>query len=182
MNTQKQILAEGLKYLDMENQVIPLIGVDEFRSSIGEDDDMITIHFLVKGKRVADDLAEWFERGYDWVIDAEPSPGEVTDGRWIVFVEMNRRSNTPKQIMEMIDDLETLTGIKSEGWQMKIGDKKEAASVEFMKKNLTLSPHEYRATQEEPLNEWREIAGIETVSTYNNDEEMKAMKRRAGIY
>ena len=176
-----RILNEGLKYMDMENQVIPFLGIDEFKSSIGADDDLITLNFVVKGKAVGEDLAEWLERGYEWVVDAESSPGEVTKGKFYVFAEMTRRTTSPHRIMEMIDDLETLTGLKSSDWKIKIGDKTETASAEFIKANIDLSPHEYRQAHEETLNEWREIAGIQTVQTYNDDEAMKILKRQAGI-
>ena len=168
--------------MDMEDQVLPLLGIDQYKSSVGGDDDIITLNFVVKDKAVGDDLAEWFERGYDWVVDAEPSPGEVTSGKFFVFVEISRRSKSPEQIMEMIEDLETLTGLKPSEWKFKIGEETEPASANFIKKNIQLSPHDYRMAHEEPLNEWRQIAGIQTTSTYNDDEDMKAMKRRAGIY
>jgi hypothetical protein len=177
-----KILTEGLRHLDMEDMIIPNLGIDQYQSSVGEDSDLITLNFVVKAKEVGDDLAEWFERGYEWVVDSEPSPGEVTDGKWLVFVEMNRRSKSAIQIMEMIGDLETLTGLKPQEWKVKIGEEVGDASIEFIKKNLELSPHDYRMNQEEPLNEWREIAGIPTVSTYTDDETMKALKRQAGIY
>lgn len=178
-----KILTEGLKYMDMKNQVFPSIGVDEFKSSVGDDDDLITLSFAVKGKAVAEDLAEWFERGYDWVVDAETSPGEVTTGKWLVFVEMNRRSKSDDQIMEMIGDLETLTGFTDSDWKMKIGEKIEPASAKFIRNNLDLSPHSYRSSHDEPLNEWRQIAGIPTVKTYvDEDEAIKAIKRQAGIF
>ena len=168
--------------MDMEDQVLPLLGIDQYKSSVGGDDDIITLNFVVKDKAVGDDLAEWFERGYEWVVDAEPSPGEITSGKFFVFVEMSRRSKSPEQIMEMIEDLETLTGLKPSEWKFKIGEETEPASKEFIKKNIQLTPHDYRMAHEEPLNEWRQIAGIQTTSTYNDDEDMKAMKRRAGIY
>jgi hypothetical protein len=177
-----KILTEGLKHLDMENQLFPYLGIDQYKSSVGDDDDLITLNFTCKSKAVAEDLAEWFEKGYDWVIDAEASPGEVTTGKFLVFVEINRRSKSGKQIMEMIEELETLSGIKPEDWKFKIGELIEPASAEFIEKNIQLSPHDYRVAHEEPLNEWRQIAGIQTTNTYNDDEEMKAIKRRAGIY
>lgn len=176
-----KILTEGLKHLDMQNQVLPLLGIDQYKSSVGQDDDLITLNFVVKAKAVAEDLAEWFERGYDWVIDAEPSPGEITSGKFFVFVEITRRSKSADQIMEMIEDIETLTGLKPTEWKFKIGEETQPGSKEFIKKNIQLSPHDYRVAHEEPLNEWRQIAGIHTTNTYNDDEDMKAIKRRAGI-
>jgi hypothetical protein len=178
----KKYLTEGLKYLDMKNQVFPSLGIDQYKSSVGQDDDLITLHFAVKSKAVGEDLAEWFEKGYDWVVDAETSPGEVTDGKFLVFVEMTRRTKSAERIMEMIIELETLTGLNPDEWKFKIGDNIQKGSKEFIEKHLQLSPHDYRMAHEEPLNEWRQIAGIKTTNTYNDDEDMKAMKRRAGIY
>lgn len=185
---QKTILTEGLRYLDMKDQVYPTLGIDQYASSVGTDDDLITLDFTVKAKEVAADLAEWFERGYDCVVDAEPSPGEVTAGKFLVFVEMNRRLSGPKQIIEMLDDLQTLTGFKVEDWKIKIGDQTEQADINFIKSNVEMSPHEYRmskdttAQDDAQLNEWRRIAGVNTVSTYTEDEAIKAIKRQAGIY
>lgn len=177
-----KILKESLKYQEMKDQVFPVIGIDQYASSVGSDDDLITLDFTVRDKQVADDLTEWFERGYDWVIDSETSPGEVATGKYLVFVEMNRRSKSAEQIMEMIEDLETLTDIKPSEWKVKIKSETKSATLNDIKSGITLSPHEYRMANEEPLNEWRQIAGIQTVQTYNDDEAMKAMKRRAGIF
>ena len=178
----KKILNEGLNYMDMEGQMYPVVGIDQYASSVGQDDDMITLDFAVKNKQAATDLAEWFERGYTWVIDAEPSPGEVSERKFLVFVEMTRRSRSPEQIMEMLEDLETLTGFKKSDWKIKIGEETKPATAENIKAGIELSPHDYRVAKEEPLNEWREIAGIPTVSTYENDEAIRAIKRQAGIY
>ena len=182
-----KILVEGLRHLDMEGMINPILGVDQYASSVGTDDDLITLDFEVKSKDVAEDLSEWFEKGYDFVIDSSPSPGEVTNGKFLVFVEVERRRQSPNQIMEMLGDLETLTGLSTDDWKMKIGDDVEPASIDFIKRNVKTSPHDYRLSKEEKtdednLNEWREIAGIKTVNTYKDDEDMKALKRQAGIY
>lgn len=177
-----KIINESLKHLDMDGQVFPIVGIDQYASAVGQDDDLITLNFIVKTKAVASDLSAWFEKGYDWVIDAEISPGEVTDGKFYVFVEINRKNKSPDQIIEMLDDLETLTGFKNNEWKLKIGDELFPSTADIIRSKIQLSPHEYRMAKEEPLNEWRQIAGIQTTNTYNNDEEMKAIKRRAGIY
>lgn len=177
-----KILKESLTFGCMKDQVFPIVGIDQYVSSVGSDDDLITLDFTVRDKQVADDLTEWFERGYEWVIDSETSPGEVTSGKFLVFVEMNRRSKSAEQIMEMITDLETLTEIKPSSWKIKIKDETKSATLKEIKSGITLSPHEYRMAHEEPLNEWRQIAGIQTTNTYIDDEDMKAIKRRAGIF
>ena len=62
------ILSESLNYLDMENQVIPVVSVDEYAAKMGTDKDIVTVTFMVKSKLVAEDLVTWFERGYDQAL------------------------------------------------------------------------------------------------------------------
>jgi hypothetical protein len=181
-----KILNEGLKYMDMENQVVPFVGVDQFKSSVGDDAGLITLNFIVKSKAVGEDLAEWFEKGYPSVIDAEVSPGEVIPGKYYVYVEVERKITSPSILIEMLEDLETLTGFTLKEWKMKIGNETKPASKEFIKQNLSLTSREYNKEtdkeHEESLNEWREIAGIKTVSSYEDDEYLKSIKRQAGIF
>jgi hypothetical protein len=177
-----KILNESLKHLDMKHQVFPILGIDQYRSQIGDDSEFVTLDFAVKAESVAEDLITWLERGYDWVIDAEGSPGEVSNNRYLVFAEINRRTMVPKRIIEILYDLETLTGIKVGNWQLKIGDQLYPATQENIQKHVVLSPHEYRVSRESELNEWRERAGLDTVSTYDEqDPHLREIQRRAGI-
>lgn len=175
-------LNEGLNYMDMEHHVTPILGIDQFKSRIGEDKDIIVLNFIVDGEEVGNDLVDWLERGYDWIIDSEVSPGEVLDKKYYVFAEMNRRSTSPRRIMEILDDLKTLTGIEPEDWEIKLEKAKYPASLEMLSKNLILDPNEYVNEKEKELNEWREIAGLQSVKSYDkSDTEILNYQRQAGI-
>lgn len=174
-------LNEGLNYHDMVDHVTPTLLVDEFQSKIGEDSEIITLTFIVDGEAVGNDLVDWLERGYDWIIDAEVSPGEVLDKKFYVFAEMNRRSSAPRRIMELLEDLYTLTGIKAADWNVKVAGKKFPASVQVIQDNIHLTPGDYNGAKEAELNEWREIAGIKTTKTYSDSPELDEWRRRAGI-
>lgn len=175
-------LNEGLNYMDMEHHVTPILGIDQFKSRIGEDKDIIVLNFIVDGEAVGSDLVDWLERGYDWIIDSEVSPGEVLDKKYYVFAEMNRRSTAPERIMELLDDLYTLTGIKAEDWELKVDKTKYPASKEIISKKVILNPNEYASEKEKDLNEWREIAGLKTIKTYDNtDADLLSYQRQAGI-
>jgi hypothetical protein len=91
----------------MEGLIKPTIHIDEFTSKMGDDDDIIVISFFVRNPDAAKDLMNWFERGYDWVLDASVSEGELEAGKYLVFVEMNRRSVAPARIVELLKDLKT---------------------------------------------------------------------------
>ena len=181
-------LNESLKYLDMEGQVLPVLGIDQYKSTIGDDSDFITASFTVKSAAVAEDLVTWLEYGYEWIVDAETSPGEVENGKFLVFIDVDRRTRVPERFMEMLDDLNTLTGIDGKEWKLKIGDVMYPASEKVMKQHLVLSPHEYKAEhsedQEADLNEMRVIAGLEPIPQYSDkrDELIRQMQHKAGIY
>ena len=107
----KQIINEGLDYMDMEDQVEPTVSVDEYAAKSGKDSDIVTLAFIVNSENAGNDLVNWFERGYDWILDASLSEGELTEGKYLVFVELKRRIAVPERIVTMIEDLETLTGL-----------------------------------------------------------------------
>jgi hypothetical protein len=178
----KKIINEGLDHLDMENQVNNKVSVDEYAAKTGSDDDTITLAFTVKGQLASTDLVDWFERGYDFVIDAQPSDGEISVGKYLVFVEMNRRSKAPARIIEMLTDLETLTGIKINEWIIEVDGEEYDADEDVLKQVMKLSPHEYRLESEEGLNEMRQLSGMETTKQFNEqDEAIKHFKSLAGL-
>ena len=86
-------LFESLEYKDLDGLMKPTIHVDEFSSKMGDDDDIITLSFFLRDNQAAKDLMSWFEKGYDFVIDADKSPGEIKPNRYLVYVEMRRRSD-----------------------------------------------------------------------------------------
>ena len=47
---------------------------------MGKDDAVIVATFKVFRKQPAYDLENFIEKGYDWVIDAETSAGEISEG------------------------------------------------------------------------------------------------------
>jgi hypothetical protein len=174
-------LNESLNYLDMENMVLPFVGIDRYKSNIGDDDVISTLDFRVRGRDVGDDLSSWFEKGYDWILDSDVSPGEISKDIYVVFVEIPRKKANPERIIELLADLETLTGYGVDQWKVIINDKRYPAEVEIIEKLVPLTPAEYRMENEEELNEWRERAGLRTVSSYEQDSDIINIQRQAGI-
>ena len=184
--TNKTILNEGLDYHDLEGQMIPTVTVDEYAAHMGEDSEIVTLAFTIKSEAAGNDLVDWFERGYDFVLDAQVSEGEVKPGQFLVFVEMNRRSSVPKRIIELLDDLETLTAIPVKDWTIVVDDEEYSPEEEVLKQVITISPHDYREEveiEEEEINEMRERAGLEVKVLHSDkqDAEIKAFKSMAGL-
>jgi hypothetical protein len=165
-------LFENLDHHDLIGQIIPVVSVDEYAAQAGSDDEIVTIAFTVKGEQASQDLCDWFERGYDWILDAAVSEGEYTPGRNLVFVEIPRRTTTPARIIELIDDLETLSDIPLTEWTVKFDGEEYDADPEQLKSLITLSPHDYRIENEEGLNEMRAIAGLPTKNAHGKQDEL----------
>jgi hypothetical protein len=96
---------------DLEYLVSNIFEVDSYASKMGTDDDIVVLSFTVEDKGPADDLVNFIERGYEFVLDADSTPGELKDGRYKVFVEMERNKHVPENIMEILDGVGKLTGI-----------------------------------------------------------------------
>lgn len=181
-----KILNEGLDYHDLEGIVIPRLTIDEYAAQMGKDSEIVTLAFIVKNKQAGEDLSDWFERGYDFVLDAQVSEGELTSGKYLVFVEMNRRTSVPERIITILDDLETLTGIELKDWTIIVDEEEYEPEAEVLKQVITISPHQYREEvepDEEELNEMRERAGLEVKALHadKQDAEIKAFKSMAGL-
>lgn len=178
-----KILNESLDYKDLVGQIKPTISVDEYKSKIGNDDEIVTIAFTVKGQQASEDLVDWFERGYDYVLDSDVSDGQVSKGYYLVFVEMNRRTTVPERIVEMIEDLETLTQLPLEEWTIIIDKEEYEASIEQLKKVIILSPSQYRKIHNEDINEMRSRAGLEPMKLFQNepDQLLKDYISKAGL-
>ena len=174
-------LREGLEYKDLDGMMKPTIHVDEFSSKMGDDQDIIVLSFFARNKTAARDLMGWFEKGYDWVLDADMSPGEIKPNRYLVYVEMRRRNAAPRQINEMLEDLETLTEFEPSDWQMTYNGKEQPWDPETFAKLVPLNPKDYVASSEEGLNEMRIAAGLEVKRIHEISPELRALQAAAGL-
>jgi hypothetical protein len=82
--------------------VSPTFSIDQFKSKMGKDQDVVVVAFKVKEKLPATDLMEFIEKGYQFVLDADMSTGEERDGQYSVFVELERTEDVPQQIVEIV--------------------------------------------------------------------------------
>lgn len=174
-------LFEALQYRDMEGMIKPSVHIDEFASKMGDDEDIIVVSFFVRSLEAAKDLVNWFEKGYDWVLDADRSPGEIRPGRYLVYVEMRRRSTAGERVAEMLEDLGTLTELDIDDWELVYDDQKVPFSQDNFDRLVPRSPREYQQQRDSATNEMRVAAGIEPKITSRPTPEMRALQAAAGI-
>ena len=106
---QNNQLFEGLEHGDLARLVHPELHADEFKSKMGEDKDIVVLSFKVTDKEPALDLVNFIEKSYDWVLDADASAGELEDGDYLIFAELERTPEVVDNVMEMISDIINLT-------------------------------------------------------------------------
>jgi hypothetical protein len=151
------------------------IHFDEFDSKMGDNEDVITCSFKIKQRMPAQDLVSFVENGYDWVLDADVSSGEVDDGEYLVFVEMPRQSKIFEQILELLDDLQHLTDIKINEWKFKWykDDRYHDMNEESISEIVPDNPKKYKEMVEQYL-------GVRKEEKNLNDD-LQQIKKLSGI-
>jgi hypothetical protein len=180
-NPNKPLVFEGLEYKDMEGLMKPTIHVDEFAAKMGDDDDIIVISFFVRDLQAAKDLMAWFEKGYDFVLDADRSPGEIKPSRYLVYVEIRRRSTAPLNVNRLLEDLSSLTEFEPADWRMHYKGQDVDWSEDAFAELVPLTPDDYRQRYEGDLNEMRMAAGLPTKTIYELKPDVRSLQAMAGL-
>lgn len=123
----KHKLDESLRSGDLRNFVSDLFTVDQYRSKMGEDQDIVVLGFKVSEKHPAIDLMEFIEKGYNFILDADMSAGEEFDGKYQVFVELQRTPELPGQMRELLGGVGQLCDCRE--WRFRY--QKSPSSVAF---------------------------------------------------
>ena len=87
---------EGLKAGDLEGVVSNRFSVDQYKSKMGEDKNIMVLGFVVDSLAPAKDLERFAETGYKEVLDADATPGTMEDGKHRVFVCLLYTSPSPR--------------------------------------------------------------------------------------
>jgi len=135
----------GLRPDDLKDLVYDIFEVDNFKSKMGDDKDIITLSFSVKEKDPADDLMNFLEKGYGFVLDADTTPGEQSDGTYKVFVELERNKEAPDNIIELVDGVKKLTGRSRLKFRYHKSFRSHPVTKELLKKTVPTDPDEYNA-------------------------------------
>jgi hypothetical protein len=112
----------NLEYGDLKRLIHPELHIDEYKSKMGIDSEVCVISFKVSSKEPAVDLVGFIEKGYDFVLDADISSGEKSDGDYLVFVELERGHNLPERIHTLMKDIMNLTEQSMDEWRLRYRD------------------------------------------------------------
>jgi len=146
-----QIVKEGLKSGDLEGVVNKRFSIDQFKSKMGDDKNIMVLAFTVDGMAPAKDLERFAEAGYKSILDADATPGTLEDGKHKVFVEFARESSVVKNIILFLEDLKKLTNIEEFEYTYHKGIDSTIASVETLEASIPTTPEAY----EQKINDMR---------------------------
>lgn len=183
---QLRNLREGLEQGDLARLVHSELHIDEYKSKMGNDEDMVVVSFKVGGKDPATDLVNFIEKSYDWVIDADTSAGEMDDGDYIVFVELSRTPKVPGQILEILDDLKLLSDNDVENYRVRYhkGGKDHDCSLDSLRSMIPGTPQEYiqRVSKDkEAMDKLKAQAGVKIDTKSPDNKYTESLKVAAGI-
>jgi hypothetical protein len=177
-------IVEGLEKSDLKRLVHPELHIDEYKSKMGKDQDVIVLSFKVTGREPAEDLVNFIEKGYDWVLDADVSSGELDDGDYLVFVESDREPQVADNVISMMQDIMNLTDQKLDDWSMQIrsNPNKMPLSADSIQNSVPLTSASYRARYgKKELDEMRNAAGITVTTKAPKNDHTQSLRSLAGI-
>lgn len=177
-------IAEGLEANDLKRLVHNELHIDEYKSKMGKDEDIVVLSFKVAGREPAFDLVNFIEKGYEWVIDADISSGELDDGDFIVFVECEREPDLAEDIISMMNDIMRLTDQKLSDWRLMIRSDSQEHEVtsdnirQFVPLNTVDYLNKYGT---KTLDEMKTAAGIAVTTKAPINDHTQSIRALAGI-
>ncbi len=89
---------------DLKDHVLATVSIDQFKSKLGKDENVVVVSIQVKDAEPSKDLSLFIEKGHD-VIDVDTSPGPDNEGYYKVFVEIARNQKLYANIEKILGDV-----------------------------------------------------------------------------
>ena len=94
----------SIQHNDLVDLIEPIISIDQYKSKVGDDKNIVVVAFSIKDPDPAKDLSQFIETGHE-TVDVDVSPGPDKDGLYKVFVELERNSKLFNSINKIIEDI-----------------------------------------------------------------------------
>jgi len=127
----------GLKHGDLRMTISDHFEVDRYKAKMGTDEDVCVVNFQVENKEAGQDLVNFLESGYEWILDAAVSPGTNRHGKYMVFVEMERNVDIRDNLGYMLKEVSKVADL--EDWKMRYS--KSSISKDVTEETLAQIPN-----------------------------------------
>jgi hypothetical protein len=139
----------GLREKDLKHMVYDIFEIDSYSSKMGEDSDIVTLSFSLREKAPADDLVRFLEGGYSFILDADATPGEQSDGTYKVFVELERNRHIHENIFEILDGVKKIGALEDLKFRYYKNFKSRDATMENLDSFIPKDPDNYGIVKNE---------------------------------
>lgn len=133
----------GLRQNDLHDMLVNIFEIDSYASKMGDDKDIVTLSFSLKEKAPADDLMNFLEKGYGFILDADVTPGEQHDGTYKVFVELERNKEATKNILEIVDGVKKLSNMDELKFRYYKNFRSRTADESSLAEMVPIDPSDY---------------------------------------
>lgn len=138
----------SLRAGDLRHLVKRVFTIDSYQSKIGDDEDVVVLGFEVQEQEAAKDVENFVEMGYDYVLDADVTPGETDSGNFVVFVELERTRHVAEQILEIVEGIKKLSNLDYMRFRYFKSFKSKEATEENLKAVVPMDRNGYHAATE----------------------------------
>ena len=139
----------ALRAGDLRHLVYDIFEVDSFKSKMGDDKDIVVLSFSVKENNAAKDLVSFLEKGYPFVLDADATAGEQSDGTYKVFVELERSKDAPMHITEIVDGVQKLAELENLKFRYYKNFRSMDANADNLSETIPVDPDTYEGVVSE---------------------------------
>lgn len=163
----------GYQAGDLRDLVKPIFEIDSYKSKMGDDEDIVVISFSVLESQAAKDLVDFIEKGYNFVLDADETSGELNTGDYKVFVELERNRHVNENIVDILDGVKKITDIEDFKFRYYKSFRSKTADLQTLEETVPTDSSSYMiAINESGINNFKEFFNnsyLEHIEIYGDD-------------
>lgn len=140
--SSKQI-NEAIQNNDLADLISAVVSIDQYKSKVGDDKEVVVVAFRIKDKDPAADLSQFLETGHS-ALDVDISPGPDVDGMYTVFLELERGAELYEKIDAILRDVQRVDNT-IQNWQFNSyeSDSVQPWSKEAFDQNVISNSYDY---------------------------------------
>ena len=163
---------DSLKSGDLKFLVSNEFEIDSYKSKMGDDKDVVVLSFTVESNEPAKDLVSFVEKGYQFVLDADMTPGELSDGKYRVFIELERSEAVVEQILNLLYGIQKLSEVEEFKFKYYKSFESYDADPKLLSEVIPTTPEDYenqiQEVKNESYNQFFANSMLESISMQDN--------------
>ena len=139
-------ISERISKGQLRNMIDDVVSIDQYKSKIDEDRNIVVLAFEVMNENAADDLSNFIETGAYDIEDTEVSASTNVEGNYMVYSEMRRGQKLHETLRKVLEDVSKLSEI--ENWKFSTGKTGMPQPLDSLEEAICNDPAEYQRIQE----------------------------------